>query len=268
MDTTTIRKLNDMTSAFYQRHAHSFSQTRQSAWPGWAGVLQALKSDGAKGDVLSVLDVASGNGRFEAYVARELPHQRLHLFTVDNCSNLAAQASWLSPGETGEAPRIVHSHQELDVIDVLMKGELGARLEAPPCDVVVCFGFFHHVPSSDLRLELLKALLQAVKPGGLLAVSLWRFMDDEIQAAKVHKASDAAAAWEQSSGIKPEELEEGDYLLGWQGNYEVFRYCHSFTDQEIAWLLEQVKTEAHLVTRYRSDGRNNTQNEYLILKSL
>ncbi len=54
----------------------------------------------------------------------------------------------------------------------------------PSCDLVACFGFMHHVPGIDLRLGLARALARRLAPGGLLACSFWRFMDDPHLAAK------------------------------------------------------------------------------------
>ena len=63
-----------------------------------------------------------------------------------------------------------------------------------------------------------------------------------------------------------DQLEEGDYLLGWNDAPGTYRYCHSFDDSEIESLIAGVASNAHLVNRFRADGRANDSNEYLVFR--
>ena len=128
-------------------------------------------------------------------------------------------------------------------------------------DMVVSFGFFHHVPCAQLRLRLLGELVAVAKPGGLVAISLWRFADDEKTRAKAERTTAEARA------IMPvDELEEGDYLLGWNDVPGAYRYCHSFDDSEIESLIAGVANCAFLVDRFKADGRSGDSNEYLVFR--
>lgn len=122
--------------------------------------------------------------------------------------------------------------RELDVIEALLDGapagSLARAFGAPAADLAVAFGFLHHVPGAEARARLLQALVQAVRPGGLIAVSLWQFADDE----RLHaKAEEATARGSAQMGLP--SLPAGDYLLGWQDDPSIFRYCHSFDEAEV-----------------------------------
>lgn len=112
---------------------------------------------------------------------------------------------------------------------------LSALRDIPPCDLCVSFGFLHHVPTFEARAAALRFLLSAARPGGIVAVSLWRFMDDAGLAEKAH-ATHAEALDELDLPL----LDEGDYLLGWQGRSGAWRYCHHFDDAEIDALVNEV----------------------------
>ncbi len=158
-------------------------------------------------------------------------------------------------------------------------------------DAAVCFGFFHHVPSERLRARLLAELVRSVRPGGIVAASFWRFMDDERLAHKAHADDERARAYFAEGGaveatravalagdVAPVEnaepaslfdaLEEGDHLLGWQNRPGAFRYCHSFSDAELDRLADAVSAQAQLICSFCADGRSGELNRYLVFRRL
>lgn len=158
-------------------------------------------------------------------------------------------------------------------------------------DAAVCFGFFHHVPSERLRARLLAELVRSVRPGGIVAASFWRFMDDERLARKAlvdderarayfaeggageaicatARVGKAASAEDAESESLFDALEEGDHLLGWQNRPGAFRYCHSFSDAELDWLAAAVSAQAQLVCSFCADGRSGALNRYLVFRRL
>lgn len=191
--------------------------------------------------------------------------------------------------------------------------------------VTVAFGFMHHVPLPEWRLQLLNDLISATVPDGFICVSFWRFMDDEAMAAKARKTHSQAidylvengyfddcfeetrteapwtseqletgefqgasndesrnattfklcksdnevrdsAAFESRKSDISQQFNEGDYLLGWRNLPGVYRYCHSFSDEEIDSLATLVADRAKCVARFRADGRTGSLNEYLVLQ--
>lgn len=285
MDTKTAEILCNATAAFYRAQAASFSATRHAPWPGWRRcVAEALDAFGAPAsrshdedaeapaspsgnDVaarsaceppacLRVFDLACGNLRFEAFLTDALPATRLEVYAVDNCDALACDESLASSASV--------VYESSDVIRGLIDGAPLALLHhAPAVDLAVSFGFFHHVPGVDLRLRVLEGLVDAVRPGGMVAVSLWQFMKSDALAAKAAATHPRAL---ESLGIDPASLDENDWLLGWKDAEDTWRYCHHFADEEIDRLIAAVANRARLLARFEADGRTGDMNTYLIFQ--
>ncbi len=244
MDTVTIETLRRLDNAFYRDNAASFSQTRQHAWPGWERVMASLPRNPE-----SVLDVACGNARFKSFADSRVSGGVARYHAVDSCS-LMFQASHGARFQT------------LDIIEALQKGTLDDTLEAPACDLVVCFGFMHHVPTRQLRLKLLDTLIEKTKVEGTLACSFWRFADDPKMREK------ALAITEIGRDELGVVLEADDYLLGWNDVRGAYRYCHSFNDDEIDEFASRGKGDVKLVDRFNADGRTGEMNCYLVMRKL
>ncbi len=69
-------------------------------------------------------------------------------------------------------------------------------------------------------------------------------------------------------GIEPGQLGDGDWLLGWQGRRGSWRYCHSFSDEDVEGLVAGVSDLARLRDDFCSDGRSGELNRYLVLERL
>ena len=307
MDKETAEKLARATSRFYAAQGGSFSATRTKPWAGWyrcADMLVELAEKGGAGGrggrgetggrgehgggaghgtngeagggagcgadgvngALELLDLACGNLRFERFMHEAHPGLLLSTYAVDGDDALVFDLAH-GMDATGEL-----AYQHLDIVEAL-KTERALRdaLEAPACDAAVCFGFFHHVPQFLWRKRLLDALVQSVRPGGLVFVTLWQFADDDDARDKA-AASTARAVAELE--IDPDELGAGDYILGWQNTPGAWRYCHHFSDAEIERLaasLEGVASPkrshaARLAADFKADGRSGHANRYLIFE--
>ncbi len=261
-----LRKLAALNTRFYAAVASSFSETRKSKWPGWDRLVEFLLDerpfdDEADGyslpSAFSVLDVACGNMRFESYLQEKFPASRLHFCAIDNCASLANDGAAVGAGDAADV-RFV----ERDVLQTVMScdGSLGRGLPSG-FDMTVCFGFFHHILSQDLRFALLRELVELLDGGGVCCISLWRFADDERLAKKAEIATKAAI---DQGIVFADDLREGDYLLGWQERSDVFRCCHSFSDDEVRALVDSVADTAELALEYRADGKSADLNTYLV----
>ena len=270
MDIAAIEALRELNNAFYREHAASFSATRASAWEGWRRCAELIGPYASAGSP-SVLDVACGNLRFEEFLSAELPDARIAFHAVDSCEALLPRAA---VGGEGKPLRAAVDFRELDVIEAALAAgpDGGALLPAglPQCDATVCFGFMHHVPSRGLRERIVKGLVRATHPGGVVVVSLWRFMECGSFADKARRehARSLQALREAGSAVSAECLEEGDMLLGWQNAPGAVRYCHSFSDAEVDGLAACVSREAKPVARYLADGKTRDMNAYLALRVL
>ncbi len=258
MNLRTAETLTRLTDAFYRAQAASFSSTRKSPWRGWERCARFLvpsaPDDGAP---VRVLDVGCGNLRFERYLAADFPYVPWEIYAVDNCRALLADQALASGAQ-------VH-FQELDIMPALLRGAgaLERVLQAPPCDAAVCFGVMHHVPTFAARAELLRTLVSGVRAGGTVCVSLWRFMANEGMAQRVRALQPRAR---EDAGLAAADLERNDYLLGWNAQPGVYRYCHHFDDGEVDRLADAVSDKARVVDRFTADGRSGNLNAYIVLR--
>ena len=195
--------LIQLNNTFYREHSASFSDTRQAPWPGWVRTMDIALEQLDVATIehpVRVFDLACGNMRFENFAAGGALAAKgvdganpsadascpFEFYGVDSCQDLAIDAR-------GHALRIPNLHfQELDVLDALMKlnpAETSDVLfDAPLADISVCFGFMHHVPSCEYRVRVLDALVRQTRPGGIIAISFWEFMNDERMARKAVRA--------------------------------------------------------------------------------
>lgn len=298
MDTKTAEILCKTTADFYRAQAASFSATRTAPWHGWVrcvdamtkalgvmrrGVLSSARSQFSKDEdvshespgflkgaidyladegissanslVFSVFDLACGNLRFERYLEEVLPDASLRIYAVDSCDELVASADGLSTPVTYESS---------DIVSGLIDGSPLFRLHhAPQSDMAVSFGFLHHVPGEELRVRVLEGLIDAVRPEGCVAVSLWQFMNNPALAAKAEVTHAQAI---KALGLAPGKLDEGDYLLGWKNVEGAWRYCHHFSDEEVGRLVAAVSNRAHVIDSFEADGRTGAMNRYVVLQ--
>ena len=276
MNETFARELCALNTRFYAQQAASFSSTRHAPWAGWRRCLDEIAADVADAigesapDVLAsgILDIGCGNLRFEGFLAARYPDAPLEVRALDSCAALAHSAEGLEPSAEPAGGNVGVRFEACDVMDQVASAdalELARRLRggADPFGLSVAFGFFHHVPLPAWRKRLVQAMARATRPGGYVCLSLWRFMDDEGLAAKA-RASHVRAL--EQLGWSADTFGPGDYLLGWRDEEAAFRFCHSFTDEEAEALVASVEGEAHLVARFRADGRTGALNEYLVFR--
>ena len=263
MDTRTARALAALDNRFYNAHVASFSQTRNAPWDGWGRCLDAA-TEPAAGAPPRVLDVAAGNLRFERFLAARTGWANAQVLALDACSELAGPALM-------DLPRT--SFRRADVLDALFSARESETPFSliPACDgnhsfdFVACFGFMHHVPGSGARADLLRALLQTVQPGGTAAVSFWQLEKSKRLVRKAREATEAARHDPELAHIVS-ALEHGDWLLGWQGAADAYRYAHSFSDTEVDALAHGVRDLAQVVERFSADGAPEPLNAYLVLR--
>ena len=248
MKTSSAIQLNTLTSEFYARNASSFSATRNSAWKGWNTCVDVIHDTFPGNLRLRVLDIGCGNLRFKRFLNDYLGRP-FDYWGIDNSSELSAHGTQ-------------DTVQHLDVITPLLANHrLADAIDAPQCDIVCAFGLMHHIPGASNRMGFLDAMLEKTAPGGIIAFSLWQFMKDKRLARK------ALQVTEQALRKYPElELEENEWLMGWQDSAEFLRYCHSFADGDSEALIEHMNGKATLIADYEADGKPGNLNRYLMFK--
>lgn len=187
--------------------------------------------------------------------------------------NAPSQAPY---GQVGSATLLTQhgnlhaSYQSLDILDELLsRGTRATRssIDAPLADLVCCFGFMHHVPSANLRQALIELLISLARPGGVIALSCWRFMDDARLAAKAERLDRCVTETTSTPALDPADLEPGDHFLGWQNDEHTLRFCHHVDEAELDRLSQTASAVgAREICRFSADGRSDTLNRYLILR--
>lgn len=223
MDTATIRHLNDLNRRFYAATAADFDATRQQPWDGWERLLSHLYAP------LSVLDVGCGNGRFGLFLADRFGKDHLHYVGLDSSAALLERARAALVG-------IDARFEEHDIVEQPPDPSLGQF------GLVVLFGVLHHVPGATNRLALLRALADRVAPGGLLAWTEWRFLENP-------RLVERSVPWDANLQVEP-----GDTLLDWRRGAQTLRYCHAVDDAEHAQLI--AAAGLRVVDEYRADAAN------------
>lgn len=276
MDTKFAQMLCQLNNDFYRDQAVSFSDTRHAKWPGWECCLKAVSSVFLDQSNSVVLDVACGNLRFEKFLASQLLERHIQVWALDSCDELLPQtcAGTLVEkvnADGADTPDATDVHLQINYLHCDVMEAIGSSKAftygIPQADISVSFGFMHHVPLPEWRVQLLNSLIEATKPGGFVCVSFWEFLADEGLAAKAYKTHERALAelgpvW----GFSSADFNDGDFLLGWRNTPGAYRYCHSFSTSEVDALIATVSHRAECVARFRADGRTETLNEYIVLQ--
>lgn len=276
MDTKFAQMLCQLNNDFYRDQAVSFSDTRHAKWPGWERCLKAVSSVFLDQSNSVVLDVACGNLRFEKFLASQLLERHIQVWALDSCDELLPQtcAGTLVEkvnADGADTPDATDVHLQINYLHCDVMEAIGSSKAftygIPQANISVSFGFMHHVPLPEWRVQLLNSLIEATKPGGFVCVSFWEFLADEGLAAKAYKTHERALAelgpvW----GFSSADFNDGDFLLGWRNTPGAYRYCHSFSTSEVDALIATVSQRAECVARFRADGRTETLNEYIVLQ--
>ena len=238
MNSSTAVYLIEINRDFYTRFGDSFSATRHRLQPGVRRVLDRLAGDE------SILDLGCGNGE----LARELAKRghRGPYLGVDFSLPLLREAE--------SQPEGVARFKELDLT------QLSASRDQLSKDggwsVITAFAVLHHIPSTELRLDMLRAVHSLLNRDGIFVHSNWQFLNSEKLKGRIQP-------WEAVS-ISEAELDEGDYLLDWRSGGEGLRYVHQFDERELGELAESSHFE--IVEAFYSDGEAGNLGLYQVWK--
>jgi tRNA (uracil-5-)-methyltransferase TRM9 len=227
MDSGTAARLIEINRTFYTQFGDSFSATRRRVQPGVRrslGMLQGTES---------ILDLGCGNGE----LARELATRAHHgpYLGVDFSLPLLRDAELQPQGFSARFTQ-VDLTQLAGVRDRLV-------LEGG-WSVITAFAVFHHVPSTDLRLEILRVVNQLLKRDGLFIHSNWQFLNSQKLKARIQP-------WD-TANLAASDVDPGDYLLDWRSGGKGLRYVHHFEERE----LEELARDSHfqVVDAFYADG--------------
>jgi tRNA (uracil-5-)-methyltransferase TRM9 len=234
MNSATAERLLAINREFYDHFGEQFSMTRQRLQPGVKKILETIQVNA------SVLDLGCGNGNFLRELGRR--GHKGKLLGLDFSLPLLRDAD--------STPGVLFREADLSQLS-----GLGAQLSiANGWDTITMFAALHHIPSAEMRLDILKAVRGLLKDDGEFILSNWQFLNSEKLKARMQ-------AWERV-GINAADVDTGDYLLDWRSGGEGLRYVHQFTAQELLGLAGQV--EMRVIDSFSSDGEGGNLGLYQI----
>ena len=235
MNPNIATRLIELNREFYTRFGDSFSATRQRIQPGVRRVLETLKGDE------SILDLGCGNGEF----ARELAKQNHHgsYLGVDFSLPLLRDAE-AQPKDFSAKFKQVDLKKLSTYFDQL--SIVGGW------SVITSFATLHHIPSVELRIDILNTVHQLLKPDGLFIHSNWQFLNSEKLKSRIQDWSKA--------DLYSDDVDQNDYLLDWRSGGEGLRYVHHYDETELQELAGM--TGFHIKDVFYSDGKTGNLGLY------
>ena len=242
MKSQTVARLLALNKQFYQTFGHEFSSTRLHLQPGVLKVVDSLAGDE------SILDLGCGNGE----LARELMRRghRGPYTGVDLSPTLleVARHGWEDAPATFIRADLSGTDWDKKILASLTQ----------PFDLVTAFATLHHIPSQEMRLNILNKARAMLRPGGRFIHSEWQFMSSD-------KLKDRIQPWEDA-GLSSEDVEEGDYLLDWRSGGRGLRYVHHFYEAELETLAAASRFRVRQT--FRSDGANGLLAMYQVWETI
>jgi len=237
MNTATITRLNQLNQDFYTEVALSFSSTRQYPWQSWEKFLASSQLPFQR--QIEIADVGCGNGRLAAWFREK--KMLFQYFGCDSNDDLLAELHKTVPdAQTGK----------IDLVERLLQ----KNFELPKqFDLICLFGVFHHIPSFELRRQLLHSLAESTQPGGELWLTAWT---PQTSLLDRHEIS-------QKIGIGTHELEAGDEFLGWKDS-SALRYVHCLQPGEMESLL--ASTPWKIQSQWQETERGERGNTCFLLQ--
>ena len=235
MNSATAKRLIELNREFYDRFGDSFSATRQRLQPGVKKILDSIQEDA------SVLDLGCGNGHFLHELIRR--GHKAPLLGMDFSLPLLRNAE--------SAPGV--EFREADLTKLSLFTDHFSPLTSH-WSLITLFATLHHIPSNEIRVDILRTVKKLLKPDGKFILSNWQFLNSEKLTARIQP-------WNRV-GLSDADVDEGDYLLDWRSGGEGLRYAHHFSGEELHGLAGQAgfKVEAEFL----SDGENGRLGLYQI----
>jgi tRNA (uracil-5-)-methyltransferase TRM9 len=224
MDFVTANRLLAINRDFYDRFGEQFSATRQRLQPGVRKILETIQKDD------SVLDLGCGNGGFLRGLL-ERGHKSA-LLGVDFSLPLLRDA--------GSSDGVEFREVDLAKLSVIND----QFLNPGHWSLITAFAVLHHIPSTEMRLDILRTVCKLMKEHGKFILSNWQFLNSAKLRSRIQ-------SWDRV-GINESDLDEGDYLLDWRSGGEGLRYAHQFSAAELSGLAEQAGMR--VIDSFLSDG--------------
>ncbi|HEY9152185.1 MAG TPA: class I SAM-dependent methyltransferase [Anaerolineales bacterium] len=242
------QQLLELNRRFYTEYGRDFSATRGRLQTGVLRLLESMRGDE------SILDLGCGNSELARTLSRR-GHHGTYL-GVDFSLPLLDEAereAFAFPVQFMQAD-LVSSDWQSAIHEEIASGKDTPRNDM--FDIVFSFAVLHHIPSVELRLQIIQKIRKLLKPDGIFIHSNWQFLNSPRLKARIQ-------AWE-SVGLKETDVDVNDYLLDWRRGGTGLRYVHHFDESELADLAKASGFD--IIEAFYSDGENKRLSLYQIWK--
>lgn len=210
MDKKYAEYLLNKTKEDYNFIADDFSRTRDYLAERMKSLGKYVK-DGDK-----ILDLGCGNG-----ILVELFFKKNINYTgVDNSEKLIGIAKKNYPGQ-----------------EFLVASALNIPFPEGCFDKVFCLAVFHHIPSEELRLQVLREIRRVLKPGGQLVLTVWNL--NPFRSILIGKGKRALDFFKHYflRIFRRTKLDFNDFFVLWKNDCR--RYVHYFSKGALGKLARE-----------------------------
>lgn len=247
MDPGIAQRLISLNSGFYEHFGMDFSATRRRLQPGAMRVLKTLLGNE------HILDLGCGNGELARTLARR-GHRGSYL-GLDFSVPLLQEARQQIKGLSAEFLAADLTSRDWGKTINSLNGN-DSSLTPSRFSIILCLATLHHIPSRELRLQLVETARGFLEPNGQFILSNWQFLNSARLCARVQP-------WRQI-GLDQKDVEDGDYLLDWRSGGKGLRYVHHFSEAELTGLAES--TGFRVMESFYSDGVGGRLGLYQVWK--
>lgn len=244
MNKESENKIIELNKDFYKITSSTFSKSRNYTWSGWEVLLKYITENGYNTN--NVLDLACGNGRFVESLKKH--SEDFNYLGIDADDFLLEEAK----------KKYKSQKVKFLKLDLMNSAELSNINNFGKFDLIVMFGFMHHVPSTQKRVELFNIANSLLSEEGLFCFSVWDFPGKKYE-ERVNK-NEIAKELDFTDSL----IDKNDYLLDWREGKRAYRFAHYYTETEINELLSQTNYEQ--IHAFAADGRDSKSNRYFVLK--
>jgi tRNA (uracil-5-)-methyltransferase TRM9 len=225
------QKLLNVNRQFYQTFANQFSATRRRLQPGVRKILERLP------DEASILELGCGNGELPLQLSRK--NQRGRYLGLDFSSPLLELTQEINQ-QIAQTPSLKVQFRSADLASPSWDAELAKN----KFELILAFALLHHIPSEELRAQILHKARRLLEYNGLFIHSEWQFLNSPRLVARIQPWS--------TLGLSEIDVDPGDYLLDWRQGGSGLRYVHFFQMGELQRMAES--SNFQVVDTFYSDG--------------
>ena len=236
------QRLAQLNRDFYEVHAEAFAETRPRQPSGVARIVSGI-APGSR-----VLEVGCGDGK----VGRRLAARGVQYLGMDSSAAMIARARALTENWRLENSQFSNSPISFAIGDLLTSDYSPEQ----SFDWILAFAVFHHLPSHETRVRVLRTLAAHLTFGGTLVMSNW-------QLTRSARLRERIVPWSEL-GLSDDEVEPDDYLLRWErGGRRGLRYVHVLAEAEARALAGEAGLS--VVEVFSSDGVSGDLAEYVVM---